>query len=47
MVYELLHNNRTVGADEENIGNEIKELYSCFCEGEIVVEFFQLKCFNF
>lgn len=37
MVYELLHNNRTIGADDESIGENIKELYSSFCEGEIVV----------
>ena len=37
MVYELLHNNRTIGADDIRIGNKIKELYSCFCQGDIVV----------
>ncbi len=37
MVYELLHNNRTVGADDESVGKRIKELYSSFCQGEIVV----------
>lgn len=37
MVYELLHNNRTVGADDRNVGEKIKELYSSFCQGEIVV----------
>ena len=37
MVYELLHNNRTVGADDKAVGKKIKELYSSFCEGEIVV----------
>lgn len=37
MVYELLHNNRTIGADDKKIGEKIKELYSSFCEGEIVV----------
>ena len=37
MVYELLHNNRTVGADDRTIGEKIKELYSSFCQGEIVV----------
>ena len=37
MVYELLHNNRTIGADDKNIGTKIKELYSSFCQGEIVV----------
>ena len=37
MVYELLHNNRTICADEKAIGERIKELYSSFCQGEIVV----------
>lgn len=37
MVYELLHNNRTIGADDKAIGEEIKKLYASFCHGEIVV----------
>ena len=37
MVYELLHNNRTIGADDRAVGEKVKELYSSFCEGEIVV----------
>ena len=37
MVYELLHNNRTIGADNKEIGERIKELYASFCQGEIVV----------
>ena len=37
MVYELLHNNRTVGADNREIGEKIKNLYASFCQGEIVV----------
>ena len=37
MVYELLHNNRTIGADEREVGERIKELYASFCRGEIVV----------
>lgn len=37
MVYELLHNNRTIGADDRSIGEKVKELYSSFCQGEIVV----------
>lgn len=37
MVYELLHNNRTIGADEREIGEQIKTLYASFCQGEIVV----------
>ena len=37
MVYELLHNNRTIGADDKAIGEKVKKLYSSFCHGEIVV----------
>ncbi len=37
MVYELKHNSRTIGADSKEIGNKVKELYSSFCEGEIIV----------
>lgn len=37
MVYELLHNNRTIGADDKAIGEKVKELYTSFCQGEIVV----------
>ncbi len=37
MVYELLHNNRTIGADDREIGEKIKGLYASFCQGEIVV----------
>ena len=37
MVYELLHNNRTIGCDEPKIGEEVKKVYASFCKGEIVV----------
>lgn len=37
MVYELLHNNRTIGADDHVIGEKIKELYASFCQGDIIV----------
>ncbi len=37
MVYELLHNNRTIGADDVAIGEKIKGLYSSFCQGDIAV----------
>lgn len=37
MVYELLHNNRTVGADDAAVGQRVKKLYSSFCQGTIVV----------
>lgn len=37
MVYELLNNNRTIGADDKIVGEKIKSLYASFCKGEIVV----------
>ena len=37
MVYELLHNNRTIGADDREVGNMIRGLYASFCQGEIAV----------
>lgn len=37
MVYELLHNNRTIGADDREIGQKAADLYASFCGGEIVV----------
>lgn len=37
MVYELLHNNRTIGADDRCVGERIKEIYASFCQGEIEV----------
>ncbi len=37
MVYELENNNRTIGADEECIGQKVKKLYQTFCKGEITV----------
>lgn len=37
MVYELLHNNRTIGADDKAIGERVKELYASFSQGEIIV----------
>lgn len=37
MIYELEHNSRTIGADNREIGEKIKGMYSSFCQGEIVV----------
>lgn len=37
MIYELYHNNRTIGADDPAAGEAIKKLYASFCQGEIVV----------
>lgn len=37
MVYELKHNNRTIGADDRGTGEKVKNIYSSFCDGEITV----------
>lgn len=37
MVYELVHNNRTIGADDPEVGKRIAKLYASFCQGEISV----------
>lgn len=37
MIYELLHNNRTIGADNKAVGEKIRDIYATFCQGEIVV----------
>ncbi len=37
MIYELYHNNRTIGADDRKVGEIVKKLYASFCQGEIVV----------
>lgn len=37
MVYELYHNNRTIGADDKAIGKKIANYYASFCQGDIVV----------
>ena len=37
MVYELLHNNRTIGADSKEIGEKVKNIYASFCRGDIIV----------
>ncbi len=37
MVYELLHNNRTIGADDRDVGEKVAKLYGSFCQGSIVV----------
>lgn len=37
MVAELLHNNRTIGADDPEVGKRISKLYASFCQGEIAI----------
>lgn len=36
MIKELQFNSRTIGADKPEIAEKVKEIYSTFCEGEIV-----------
>lgn len=37
MIYELEYNARTIGADSQEIGEQIKAIYKTFCKGEIEV----------
>lgn len=37
MIYELVHNSRTVGCDDRGVGELIKAVYASFCQGEIVL----------
>ncbi|MGB6780147.1 MAG: nucleotide sugar dehydrogenase [Planococcus citreus] len=37
MVYELKYNSRTVGADDSEVGEAVKEMYSSFCTSKITV----------
>lgn len=37
MIYELLHNNRTIGADNPGVAERIADLYASFCQGEIAL----------
>lgn len=37
MIYELVHNARTIGADNTQIGEKVKQIYARFCKGEIIV----------
>ncbi len=35
MLQELIYNNRTIGADEEEVAKKVCHIYSSFCKGEI------------
>ncbi|MFJ7974817.1 nucleotide sugar dehydrogenase [Peribacillus sp. NPDC096379] len=37
MIYELVNNSRTIGADNPEIGEKIKGLYTSFCKADIFV----------
>lgn len=37
MMYELIHNARTIGADEAEVGEKVKLVYQSFCKGEIIL----------
>lgn len=37
MIHELLHNNRTIGADDREVAERVAGLYASFCQGEIAL----------
>lgn len=37
MIYELENNSRTVGCDEIEVGEKVKEIYKSFCKGDIII----------
>lgn len=37
MIHELKHNSRTIGADNKEVGEKVKTIYSRFCESDIIV----------
>ncbi|SEI77150.1 UDP-N-acetyl-D-mannosaminuronic acid dehydrogenase [Alkalibacterium gilvum] len=37
MIYELEYNSRTIGADDVEVGQKVKDIYASFCKGEIVL----------
>ena len=37
MLYELVHNSRTIGADNMEVAERVRKIYQSFCEGEIVL----------
>ena len=37
MIYELVNNNRTIGADDPEVAERVRDIYASFCKGEIVL----------
>lgn len=37
MIYELINNDRTIGADEPEVAVRVRDIYASFCKGEIVL----------
>lgn len=37
MIYELEHNSRTIGVDDAETGERLREIYGSFCKGEIIL----------
>lgn len=35
MIHEMVHNNRTIGADSDEVARKVKKLYASFCLGKI------------
>jgi len=37
IIYELTHNSRVIGTDDEEIGQRIASLYKTFCKGDMII----------
>ena len=37
MIYELAYNSRTIGADDKETAEKVREVYKTFCQGEILL----------
>lgn len=37
MLYELEHNNRTIGVDDQEAGEILRKVYASFCKGELII----------
>lgn len=37
MLYELEHNNRTIGVDDAETGERLSKIYASFCDGQMVI----------
>ncbi len=37
MLYELIHNSRTIGSDDRAVGEKVRDVYATFCQGEIIL----------
>ena len=37
LIYELMHNSRTIGVDDSVTGKKVKGVYQSFCQGDIII----------